>query len=109
MQQLTLQPVKQLRGQVNLPGSKSLSNRALLLAALANGTSRLVNLLDSDDIRFMLQALTQLGVTYQLSEDKTECQIVGLGGRMVCQQVLELFLGNAGTAMIPYISGGCPR
>ncbi|MGR5470963.1 3-phosphoshikimate 1-carboxyvinyltransferase, partial [Vibrio astriarenae] len=75
MESLTLQPINKIQGEVNLPGSKSVSNRALLLAALAKGTTRLTNLLDSDDIRHMLNALTKLGVQYQLSEDKTECVV----------------------------------
>ncbi len=62
MESLTLQPINKIQGEVNLPGSKSVSNRALLLAALAKGTTRLTNLLDSDDIRHMLNALTKLGV-----------------------------------------------
>ena len=58
MESLTLQPIQKVSGEVNLPGSKSVSNRALLLAALSTGTTRLTNLLDSDDIRHMLNALT---------------------------------------------------
>ena len=72
VEQLTLTPVTSIDGEVNVPGSKSLSNRALLLAALAEGTTTLTNLLDSDDIRHMLKALSQLGVRYELSECKTE-------------------------------------
>jgi 3-phosphoshikimate 1-carboxyvinyltransferase len=79
MESLTLQPIQKVSGTVNLPGSKSVSNRALLLAALAEGTTTLTNLLDSDDIRHMLNALTSLGVEYQLSEDKTQCIVKGLG------------------------------
>lgn len=106
MEQLTLSPIHKVAGTVNLPGSKSLSNRALLLAALAKGTTTLHNLLDSDDIRYMLKALTALGVNYQLSEDKTECVVEGLGGvfnvkEATKNQPLELYLGNAGTAMRP--------
>ncbi len=100
-EQLTLTPINAVAGTVNLPGSKSLSNRALLLAALAKGTTRLINLLDSDDIVFMLGALKQLGVNYQLSEDKTECIVEGNDGVFNAAESLELFLGNAGTAMRP--------
>ena len=60
MEQLTLDPIGKVSGTVIVPGSKSLSNRALLLAALAKGTTRVTNLLDSDDIRHMLNALTAL-------------------------------------------------
>ncbi|MFT4926342.1 MAG: 3-phosphoshikimate 1-carboxyvinyltransferase [Phenylobacterium sp.] len=104
IEQLTLEPINGVAGTVNLPGSKSLSNRALLLAALAKGTTRLTNLLDSDDIAFMLTALKQLGVNYQLNADKTECIVEGNGGVFQCDdqaQAIELFLGNAGTAMRP--------
>lgn len=108
MESLTLQPIKKINGEVNLPGSKSVSNRALLLAALAHGTTRLTNLLDSDDIRHMLSALTQLGVTYRLSEDKTVCEVDGLGHAFTTLKPLELFLGNAGTAMRPLAAALCP-
>ena len=67
MNSLRLEPISRVAGEVNLPGSKSVSNRALLLAALARGTTRLTNLLDSDDIRHMLAALTQLGSSTRLS------------------------------------------
>ena len=100
-EQLTLQPVNKIDGTVNVPGSKSLSNRALLLAALAKGETRLTNLLDSDDIRHMLDALKLLGVEYSLSDDKTECKVTGLGGAFSVDKPLSLFLGNAGTAMRP--------
>ncbi|EGA68516.1 3-phosphoshikimate 1-carboxyvinyltransferase [Vibrio sinaloensis DSM 21326] len=107
MESLTLQPINKVSGQVNLPGSKSVSNRALLLAALAKGTTRLTNLLDSDDIRHMLNALTQLGVNYQLSDDKTVCEVEGLGRPFNVAEAQELFLGNAGTAMRPLAAALC--
>ncbi|OLQ86883.1 3-phosphoshikimate 1-carboxyvinyltransferase [Vibrio ponticus] len=107
MESLTLQPINKVDGEVNLPGSKSVSNRALLLAALAKGTTRLTNLLDSDDIRHMLNALTKLGVNYTLSADKTVCEVEGLGGAFHSSQALELFLGNAGTAMRPLAAALC--
>ncbi|UPY93511.1 3-phosphoshikimate 1-carboxyvinyltransferase [Pectobacterium sp. 21LCBS03] len=104
---LTLQPIKLINGTLNLPGSKSVSNRALLLAALAEGKTRLTNLLDSDDVRHMLTALTALGVDYHLSSDRTVCEITGLGGAFTASQPLELFLGNAGTAMRPLAAALC--
>lgn len=107
MESLTLQPIEVVSGEVNLPGSKSVSNRALLLAALAKGKTRLTNLLDSDDIRHMLNALTKLGVSYQLSEDKTVCEVEGLGHAFKTSQAMELFLGNAGTAMRPLAAALC--
>jgi len=109
MEQLLLNPIQKVDGEINLPGSKSLSNRALLLAALAKGTTTLTNLLDSDDIRHMLNALTQLGVNYQLSADKKQCVVEGLGRAFNTQDIgaLELFLGNAGTAMRPLCAALC--
>ncbi|WP_168403916.1 3-phosphoshikimate 1-carboxyvinyltransferase [Erwinia amylovora] len=104
---LTLQPIAHVDGTVNLPGSKSVSNRALLLAALAKGTTRLTNLLDSDDVRHMLDALQALGVQYRLSADRTRCEITGQGGALQADRSLELFLGNAGTAMRPLAAALC--
>lgn len=101
MKQLRLEPVVQVRGEINIPGSKSISNRALLLATLAQGTTTLTNLLDSDDIRHMLASLKQLGVEYRLSHNNTVCELAGLGGVMSSKQAQTLFLGNAGTAMRP--------
>ncbi len=109
MEQLLLNPIAKVDGEINLPGSKSLSNRALLLAALAKGTTTLTNLLDSDDIRHMLNALKKLGVNYQLSDDKKECVVEGLGRPFNTAELgqLELFLGNAGTAMRPLCAALC--
>ncbi|MGL5119581.1 MAG: 3-phosphoshikimate 1-carboxyvinyltransferase, partial [Plesiomonas shigelloides] len=100
MESLTLQPIQRVSGTVNLPGSKSVSNRALLLAALARGTTRLTNLLDSDDVRHMLNALSALGVSYRLSADRTVCEVDGLGQAFTVpaspdNSPLTLFLGNA--------------
>ncbi|WP_158784299.1 3-phosphoshikimate 1-carboxyvinyltransferase [Pantoea sp. BAV 3049] len=104
---LTLQPIALVDGTVNLPGSKSVSNRALLLAALAKGTTRLTNLLDSDDVRHMLNALQALGVSYTLSDNRTVCEVTGQGGPLHAEKPLELFLGNAGTAMRPLAAALC--
>ncbi|AVV70361.1 3-phosphoshikimate 1-carboxyvinyltransferase [Escherichia coli] len=107
MESLTLQPIARVDGTINLPGSKSVSNRALLLAALAHGKTVLTNLLDSDDVRHMLNALTALGVSYTLSADRTRCEIIGNGGPLHAKSALELFLGNAGTAMRPLAAALC--
>ena len=107
MESLTLQPIARVEGTVNLPGSKSVSNRALLLAALARGTTVLTNLLDSDDVRHMLNALSALGVQYTLSADRTRCEVTGNGGPLHAAAALELFLGNAGTAMRPLAAALC--
>ena len=107
MDTLTLQPLAQANGDVQIPGSKSLSNRILLLAALAEGSTRITNLLDSDDVRHMLNALKALGVSYQLGDDRRSCELDGLGQAFKAEQALELFLGNAGTAMRPLCAALC--
>jgi len=107
MNRLTLKPISKIDGVINLPGSKSLSNRALLVAALAEGTTKITNLLESDDTRHMLNALKQLGISYFLSEDKTECTVVGNAGVIHSAELQELFLGNAGTAMRPLCAALC--
>jgi len=107
MNTLTLKPIAKIDGIVNLPGSKSFSNRALLLAALAEGTTKITNLLESDDTAHMLNALKQLGIKYTLSDDKTECIVVGNGGPVNSENFEELFLGNAGTAMRPLCAALC--
>lgn len=101
MKTLTLNKINGVQGTVHLPGSKSISNRVLLLAALAQGETQISNLLHSDDIEHMLNALTALGVSYQLSDCKSKCVVQGLGGLFKHPAPLELFLGNAGTAMRP--------
>ncbi len=85
-------------GQVRLPGSKSISNRVLLLAALSNGNTRVHDLLASDDTAVMLTALRQLGCAIEQTGDSVS--IEGLGGHLSCGAV-KLFMGNAGTAMRP--------
>lgn len=101
MEQLTLSPIGKINGEVFLPGSKSLSNRALLIAALAKGTTKITNLLVSDDIKHMLNALSLLGIEYSLNDSGTECTVVGNNGFFSTAEPLELYLGNAGTAMRP--------
>lgn len=85
-------------GTVVLPGSKSISNRVLLLAALCSGTTTVHDLLDSDDTQVMLEALQQLGC--KLTQTATTVEIVGLGG-LTHLPSAKLFMGNAGTAMRP--------
>jgi 3-phosphoshikimate 1-carboxyvinyltransferase len=96
-------------GTVRLPGSKSISNRVLLLAALAQGETEVRDLLDSDDTRVMLDALRKLGIGLT-SLGSNAWKIVGVGGAFK-QSSAELFLGNAGTAFRPLtaalaLSGG---
>jgi len=86
------------QGTVTLPGSKSISNRVLLLAALSQGTTELRDLLDSDDTRVMLTALQAMGC--QVDKLGSSVSITGLGGQAPAPN-LDLFMGNAGTAMRP--------
>ena len=101
---LDLPPLTAAHGTVRLPGSKSISNRVLLLSGLCAGTTLLHGLLDSDDTRVMLAALQQLGC--QVERKGTTARITGNGGRLPdsarqADAPLPLFLGNAGTAMRP--------
>ncbi len=92
-------PFKRAQGSIVLPGSKSISNRALLLAALASGTTTLKNLLDADDTQVMRNALRQLGLSVTDQADKV-CVVEGCGGKFPVQNA-DLFMGNAGTAIRP--------
>lgn len=98
MRALELEPVHRVAGTVRLPGSKSISNRALLLAALAQGESRLVGLLDADDTRVMLEALARLGL--RCEREGEALRVHGAGGAPSVREA-TLFLGNAGTAFRP--------
>jgi 3-phosphoshikimate 1-carboxyvinyltransferase len=109
MEFLDLPPATHAEGRVRLPGSKSISNRFLLLAALAEGETAIRDLLLSDDVERMLEALKALGIDWRRGEgnDFTVC---GAGGAFPVKQA-ELFLGNAGTAFRPLtaalaLSGG---
>ena len=95
---LDIPPLTSAGGSVLLPGSKSISNRLLLLAALCSGTTTLHDLLDSDDTRVMLTALQSLGCAITQAGDTVT--IEGTGGQLQ-QKPAQLFMGNAGTAMRP--------
>ena len=86
-----------LHAAVRVPGSKSLTNRALLIAALADGTTTLSNALFSDDSHYFASALHTLGFEVQLDSDRAEMTVTGLSGSIPAKQA-ELFIGNAGTA-----------
>ena len=98
MEYLDLAPVRTAQGVVRLPGSKSISNRTLLLAALAQGETLIHDLLISDDVERMLDALTTLGVTWR--RDEHVYRINGVSGPFPNKRA-DLFLGNAGTAFRP--------
>lgn len=121
VEERVLAPIERIEGHVLLPGSKSLSNRALLMAALAEGETNVLNLLDSEDISYMIQALETLGFELEQNKEERTLRIVGCGGQFPKEGPLELFLGNAGTAMRPltaavaasgrgkYVLDGVPR
>ncbi len=100
---LDIPPLLSAAGTVRLPGSKSISNRVLLLAGLSEGTTVIHDLLDSDDTQVMLAALRALGCRVEAIDTETgfgSLRITGLGGRLDVREA-ALFLGNAGTAMRP--------
>ncbi len=99
MKFLDLPAVRTAQGVVRLPGSKSISNRILLLAALAHGITHVRNLLISDDTACMLDALSALGVSITQTGDN-DYRVQGIGGQFPINEV-DLFLGNAGTAFRP--------
>jgi len=124
--EIVLQPIREISGLIKLPGSKSLSNRILLLAALSEGTTVVDNLLNSDDINYMLDALKILGLNVETHSENNRAVVEGCGGvfpaSIDSKSDIELYLGNAGTAMRPltaavtaaggnasYVLDGVPR
>nr|ALK27163.1 chloroplast 5-enolpyruvylshikimate-3-phosphate synthase [Triticum aestivum] len=125
-EEVVLQPIREISGAVQLPGSKSLSNRILLLSALSEGTTVVDNLLNSEDVHYMLEALEALGLSVEADKVAKRAVVVGCGGRFPVEkdakEEVKLFLGNAGTAMRPltaavvaaggnatYVLDGVPR
>ncbi|MGB9149115.1 MAG: 3-phosphoshikimate 1-carboxyvinyltransferase, partial [Burkholderiales bacterium] len=100
MEFLDLAPVKSALGTVALPGSKSISNRILLLASLCRGATEIKNLLESDDTRVMLDALKKLGVNIRRHANPYDYRVEGVAGVFPVKQA-DLFMGNAGTAIRP--------
>ena len=99
MESITLQPASQVGGTIKLPGSKSISNRTLLLAAFSNGITEIRDLLASDDTARMLEALEKLGVPLE-KIGENDWRVTGNDGKLSVKQA-DLFLGNAGTAFRP--------
>jgi 3-phosphoshikimate 1-carboxyvinyltransferase len=99
MEQLTLPAASTAKGNITLPGSKSISNRTLLLAALASGNTNIHDLLASDDTQRMLESLTKLGIKLE-QFGSNAWRVAGCAGNFPVKQA-ELFLGNAGTAIRP--------
>lgn len=116
---IDLKPVNQVSGTVLLPGSKSISNRTLLLSALAEGKTRIHDLLASDDTSVMLDGLKKLGIDWKKMEAANAYEVMGSNGSLPNKEA-DLFLGNAGTAIRPltaalaalggdYLLHGIPR
>ncbi|MBC7500699.1 MAG: 3-phosphoshikimate 1-carboxyvinyltransferase [Herminiimonas sp.] len=97
---IDLEPAMHARGTVRLPGSKSISNRTLLLAALATGTTQIKDLLASDDTHVMLMALQKLGIKWEQNGASQDYVVHGSAGTLPVHQA-DLFMGNAGTAIRP--------
>ncbi|QID17390.1 bifunctional 3-phosphoshikimate 1-carboxyvinyltransferase/cytidylate kinase [Nitrogeniibacter mangrovi] len=113
MEFLDLPPMMSAAGRVRLPGSKSISNRVLLLAALSSGETEVRDLLRSDDTERMLEALRALGVSWMHDAETDVYRVRGVAGPFPVKQA-DLFLGNAGTAFRPLtaalaLSGGSYR
>ena len=95
----SVQPVSRpVVGTIQPPGSKSITNRALILAALADGTSRLSGVLDSEDTRVMIDSLRRLGFTVDHEPDQCLCRIEGRGGDVPATEA-DLWLENSGTSI----------
>ncbi|MED6183147.1 hypothetical protein PIB30_035358 [Stylosanthes scabra] len=124
--EIVLEPIKEISGTITLPGSKSLSNRILLLAALSEGKTVVDNLLNSEDVHYMLGALRTLGLQVEDDKNAKRAIVEGCGGLFPTgkdsKDEVTLFLGNAGTAMRPltaavtaaggnasYVLDGVPR
>ena len=99
---IDLPPVAHVEGVVPLPGSKSISNRTLLLAALAQGETSIRELLASDDTLVMLNALQKLGVSWQQHGQTQDFTVTGVDGKFPVSHA-DLFMGNAGTAIRPLV------
>lgn len=95
---IKLGPLTSARGTIRLPGSKSISNRVLLLAALSQGQTRIRDLLDSDDTQVMLAALQRLGVNWQRQGNSQDYCVQGVQGQFPVKDA-DIFVGNAGTAV----------
>ncbi len=105
--QLTLNPISKVNGNIHILGSKSISNRILLLSAQSVGETYIKNLLISDDVSYMLTALSKLGITFNLNKNNYMCTINGIGGALYANKNIKLFLGNSGTALRSLLAALC--
>ena len=95
---ITIEPCGPIHGSIRPPGSKSITNRALVCAALSDGCSVLTGALDSEDTRVMIAGIRQLGIDVQASNDKQELRVTGCGGS-IPNNAADLFIGNSGTTV----------
>src|SRR3990172_8846749 len=95
---IEITPLAPPRARIRPPGSKSYTNRALVIAALAHGDSRLIGALDSEDTRLMIEALRRLGVEIAVDERTAEVTVRGCDGKLPAHDA-DLFVGNSGTTM----------
>ncbi len=95
---LTIQPAADVSASIRPPGSKSITNRALICAALGSQTTQLHGCLQSDDTQVMVESLQRVGVKIQSSDDGKELTVHGCNGRFPIDQA-DLFVGNSGTSM----------
>src|SRR4029079_5655429 len=105
---LTMKPVSRpVRGSIRPPGSKSITNRALVCAALAEGVSTLAGALDSEDTRVMIDCLRRLGIAVESRERGQTLVVRGCGGKIPATAA-DLFVGNSGTT-IRFLTAMCAR
>src|SRR5215213_1575685 len=98
MDSIAIQPRGPIHATVRPPGSKSITNRALICAALATGRSRLLGVLDSDDTRVMIDSLRRLGLSLWFTPNQDLVEIEGCGGVWPAKTA-DLFIGNSGTSI----------
>jgi len=98
LDRIKIQPTGPLRGSIRPPGSKSITNRALICAALAEGESLLIGPLDSEDTRVMMEALRKLGITVEYDVAANRVGVIGCGGRLPASEA-EIFVANSGTTI----------
>ena len=95
---IEISPCGPIKGSIRPPGSKSITNRALVCAALANGTSQLTGALDSEDTHVMIESLHRLGILLEIDASRTHVSVAGCGGRIPATNA-ELEIANSGTTV----------
>lgn len=104
MKKITIPPISYLKGKIKIPGSKSIANRAILMSSLSNGTTKLINIPNNQDVYYMLNFLKRIGIKYYLSKNKQNCIIIGSEKKFSIKKKINIFTGNAGTVIRPLTS-----